>query len=302
MSNKIKLAVKTAVAGAAFSLVSTSAWAVGAVGGNPSTLEAAAWAGGDNVLGAGESISTISKSFGSNNSWTDNEQLLNSAWGHAVTWFQFQVTAANQTVTLTDRITPVVSKTTGLPGSRASAFTVWTSGATPFDGGVLYGEETNNGSASGNAPHSFNAVGQLGSAGNAWIADPSYTNPVDKIPGASNLLRTLAYVNSGNAHTDPALNDWNEVIAAGVNQVDGSGNYFSGAVTGATGPNFAELTFRNLAVGWYTVAIGGANSASQGSADHVFSVAAVPVPGAVYLFGSALAGLIASSRRKQSRA
>lgn len=296
MSNKIKMAVRAVIAGAALSAVSSGAFAAGAVGGT--TLGASAWTGNDNLLGVGETISTKSRSFGSNNSWTDNIDLNNSAWGHSVTWFQFQVTGANQQITLTDTVTS---------GNRASAFTVWASGSSAFDGGVLYAEETNAGSASGNAPHSFNAVGQLGSVGTAWMADPSYTNSVDNVPGVSNMQRTLAYVNAGNAHTDAAVNDWNEVIAAGVNQVDYSGNYFSGAVDGSFGNNFAELIFSNLAVGWYTVAIGGANSLSSGSANHVFSVtsttlAAVPVPGAVYLFGSALAGLVAQSRRKHKSA
>lgn len=288
MRNTISWAVKTAIAGFALSAVSAVASA-GSVGGT--TLVSSAWANGDNILAENETIITSARSFGTNNSWTDNLSLNNSAWGHSVTWFQFQVASANQTVVLRDDITA---------GVRASAFTVWASGDTPFDGGTALGDETNAGNASGNTPHSFNAVGQLGSVGTLWAADPSYSNTVDNLTGAGNLQRTLAYVNAGNAHTDPNFNDWNEVIAAGINQVDQSGNYFTGSVTGSTGSNFAELIFSNLATGWYTVAIGGANSASPGNASHQFSVtsvAAVPLPGAAYLFGSALLGLAVRTRR-----
>jgi len=60
-----------------------------------------------------------------------------------------------------------------------------------------------------------------------------------------------------------------------------------------------------LATGWYTIALGGADNSLTGLASHqvtVSSVSAVPLPGAVYLFGSALAGLVASTRRKQKLA
>ncbi len=291
MSIKTKIAVRAVLTGAALSVASTGAYA--------GVVPLQAWTAGNNIVGANQTITSIAgAAFGSNNSWTDNAALNNSAWGHAVSWYTFQVTAANQIVTLTDTITS---------GSRAAAFTVWASNGT-FNGGSPYYDETRNGTASGNAPHSFNAVGQLGSAGTMWASDPTIakTDPsIDPLVtvGGGNLLKTLAYVNGGNAHT-AAGNDWNEVIAAGVNQVDTSGTYFS-SVWGSTSASIEKLVFQNLATGWYAVAIGGANSASPGNATHQFSVnsvSAVPVPGAVYLFGSALVGLVATSRRKRNLA
>ncbi len=294
MSNKIKFAVRAVLAGAALSVASTGAYAAGAVSG-----EFPSWTANDNVVGANDSIASTSSLTGGNagnKSWTDNTALNFSAWGHALQWFTFQVTAANQVVTIKDQV---------LSGNNNRAFTVWASNGA-FDGGTIYGDESNNGAASTNTPHSFNAVGQLGVPGTLWMSDPSIakTNPtVDPFVtvGGGNLLRTLAYVNSGNAHTDASLNDWGEVINSGVNQVDTSGAYFSG-VSGSYSASVAELVFTNLAAGWYAVATGGANASLADIAHtHQLTVttSAVPLPGAVYLFGSALAGLVASARRKQ---
>ena len=65
--------------------------------------------------------------------------------------------------------------------------------------------------------------------------------------------------------------------------------------------------FTNLAPGDYTVFVGGADYASQLAggaygvgATFTLTPTAVPIPGAVWLFGSALAGLIGSRRRKSA--
>jgi hypothetical protein len=281
MSTKIKIAVRAVLAGAALSVASTGAYAAGAVGVNPAN-----WVGNDNIVGANDTITSKSLSGGMSpsNGFTDNSSLNYSAWGHAVQWLTFQVTAANQVVTIKDQV---------LTGTNQRAFTVWASNGA-FNGGTADANEI--GLSDGNTPHTFNAVGQLGSAGTVWATDTSVVSN-----GGGNLLKTLAYVNAGNAHTDPALNDWNEVINAGVNQVDASGTYFSG-VSGSYSASLAQLVFTNLAAGWYTVATGGANSSLfSADATHQLTVttSAVPLPGAVYLFGSALAGLLASARRKQ---
>ncbi|MGZ4998894.1 MAG: hypothetical protein ACXV7F_01250 [Methylomonas sp.] len=295
MSKKIKFAVRAVLAGAALSVASTGAYAAGAV-----QTPIGNWALNDNVVGANDSISTKSLSGGisASRSWTDNSALNNSAWGHAVQWFTFQVTAASQIVTIRDQV---------LTGTSNRAFTVWASNGA-FDGGTAT-EETRDGNTFSNAPHSFNAVGQLGDPGTLWASDPSVPKSQPLVDpsvtvGVGNLLKTLAYVNAGNAHTDPALNDWNEVIHSGVNQVDTSGAYFT-AVNGNYSANVAELVFKNLKAGWYAVATGGANSAlSEAGLTHQLTVStsAVPLPGAVYLFGSVLAGLVASTRRKRQLA
>lgn len=281
MSEKLKTAIRVALAGAALSIISTGAHAAGAVGTPLSN-----WLGTDNIVGANETITTKSLSGGMSpsNGYTDNIALHNSAWGHAVQWLNFQVTAANQVVTITDAV---------LTGTNQRAFTVWASNGA-FNGGTTNYDEI--GASGSNTPHTFNAVGQLGSAGTVWATDPSVS-----ANGGGNLLKTLAYVNAGNAHTDSAQNDWGEVINAGVNQLDNSGTYFNN-LTGSYSNSVAQLVFTNLAAGWYTVATGGANSSLYSAdATHQLTVttSAVPLPGAVYLFGTAVAGLAASARRKQ---
>ncbi len=76
MSTKLKFAVKAAIAGVALT-VSGGVYAAGAV-------FTSSWTGSDNVVGAGETISTVAGAFGANMSWTDNSDLKNSAWGHAL--------------------------------------------------------------------------------------------------------------------------------------------------------------------------------------------------------------------------
>jgi hypothetical protein len=281
MRSNLHTAVKAILAGSALSLASTGAFAAGGVVVKPVT----AWTGSDNSVAAGQTISTVAAGL-NKNAYTDNPTLFNSAWGHTGAWYNFQVTAANQLVSVKD----VVLGT----GTAKTAFTVWASGSNLFDGGTTAPGET---STSTNAPHSFNAVGALGDNGTVWMSAPSAA-----AGGGGNLLATLAYANSGNAHTG-AGNDWGEIVNSGVNQVGGSGTFYTGGVTGSTGSNFAELIFQNLGTGWYTVYVGGASDAATGTNTHQLSIttaSAVPLPAAVYLFGSALAGLMASNRKKRA--
>lgn len=288
MRSKLQIAVKSILAGTVLSMASTGAFAAGAV---TTATDTTKWVGGNQILGADSSIQSnalsLSNTAGGRAAWTGNPSLNNSSWGHAVSWLSFDVTAANQNVTISDAV---------LSGSRALAFTVWSSNGA-FNGGTTSPGEL---SSSTNAPHSFNSVGQLGSAGTVWASDSSVV-----AGGGGNLLKTLAYVNGGSAHASG--NDWGEVIGAGVNQVDVSNTYFS-SVTGSSTAGtsgLSQLVFNNLATGWYTIAVGGADNALTGVASQqlsVSSVSAVPLPGAVYLFGSALVGLVASTRRKRKLA
>jgi len=72
--------------------------------------------------------------------------------------------------------------------------------------------------------------------------------------------------------------------------------------TDGTGHNFAELIYNNLTAGaWYSVVVGGSSSA-PGSYNITANLSSVPLPGAVWLFGSAMAGLVGYGRRKKSAA
>jgi len=71
------------------------------------------------------------------------------------------------------------------------------------------------------------------------------------------------------------------------------------SVGGANPSNLNNITFRADANQVYTILLGGYKNGAWGdTADgYVLNVAAVPVPGAVWLFGSAMAGLIGFGRR-----
>lgn len=264
MNFKLKATIRTAVIGAIISLASSGAHAANAV-----AVNSLGWTNGDNSLAAGETITSgifnMADSAGGRAGWTGNPSLNYSGWGHAVRWLNFEVTAANQTVSISAE---------ALSGSRDFGMTVYASNGA-FDGGTGAGDGT---------PHSYNAVGQLGDDGTTWLNGSN-----------GNMLQTLAYVNGSDGH-DGSETDWGETINSGVNQV-GDNTYFS-AVSGSFGSNIAQLVFQNLSQGWYTVAFGGANNALTGLATSQLTVKAVPLPGAVYLFGSALAGLLVSGRRK----
>jgi hypothetical protein len=285
MSVKLQCAVNSILAGTAFSLISSGAFATAAVLVKSDPIY---WVDGNNVLNGVPEIQSITSVLFNKNSWTDNPNFANSARAHTGSFLAFDVTIANQTIDINAKV---------LTGNYNIAFTVWASGAAPFNGGSgifggLYEPSLITGT---NTPHDFNQVGQVGAYGTQWASDPSVM-----ANGGGNLLETLAYANSGVDHTDPTQNDYGQVINYGVNQVATDNTYFSGAVVGSVGANYADLQFQNLAIGWYTIFVGGANSAETQASTYQVSISAVPVPSTVYLFGSALAGLLAAERRKQS--
>ncbi len=307
MSIKLQTAVKAILAGSALSVLSSGAFAAGGVTiqGNPnqgSTPTPVQWVGGpaDNVIGGG--VSMIQTTSGSVNreSWTTNPNLNNDAWGHTGQWFNFSVTSASPQIDVMAQV---------LTGNTNLAFTMYASNG-PFNGGTntLGATEQSLLNSSNNPAHDFNQVGQIGSYGTVWMTDPSVTISPSVIAegaasvGGGNMLETLAYVNSGIASTNAAQNGYDQVINSGVNQVATDNNYFSGSVGGGVGSNYAELIFNNLAIGNYTIFIGGANAALTLPSTYDITVTAVPLPGAVYLFGTAIASLLAAGRRKQQLA
>lgn len=97
----------------------------------------------------------------------------------------------------------------------------------------------------------------------------------------------------------------NNVTMGNNSGVIGTINYIGHKNAGGVGVSESQL-FSNLGPGNYSIAVGGA--VTGGSNLGIYGVTAglavqpVPVPGAVWLFGSAIAGLIGFGRRKQPAA
>jgi hypothetical protein len=280
--SKLSVAVKSILAGTVLTLASSSAFAAGAVG--------------PNDLGAlGANSKTISATFSNSSatSWFGGTGLDGDAWAHTGKWFTFDVTAANQNVSI---------DIAGQTGDLNLAFTVWASGSSVFDGGTSNHLEVPNCTAcGGNAPHSFNQVGQIGDNGTLWASGD-----------LGNLQETLAYANAGGtwAHTG-----YGETIKSGINQVATDNKYFAGSVTGSTtsasGSTHSEdiLNFKDLAVGYYTIFVGGSGfdpAATKAVATPytitLTSTTAVPEPTELSLFSIGLLGMAAVARKKQKSA
>jgi hypothetical protein len=223
-------------------------------------------------LGLGSSINKTGANS-SKMSWSDNVALTYNAWGMQGSWYSFNLTSASD----------IIIKANAAAGAMDPAFTLYKTAG--YYAGATVGPDATT-LASNGAIHSFSGVAQAGQNGLIWATGPT------------GILDTLAYVNSGNAHV---ANAFGQAVNAGFNQVDTS-NLYASAVTGSGvfGSGLAEMDLTNLAAGYYTIFIGGANGALAGSAINL-NVAAVPVPGAVWLFGSALMGLIGAQRKKMAK-
>lgn len=143
---------------------------------------------------------------------------------------------------------------------------------------------------------------------------PTYTliNSFDPLGGQAQT-ETGAAVND--AVSNGALNTtsltW--LTDPGASSTSFTNNYYRNSATGATegtAPDYAMMLLSGLKAGNYLIALGGSCPDIEGTAavaacgagnQFTFEVSAapVPVPGAVWLFGSAMVGLVGVNRRKQ---
>ncbi len=238
------------------------------------------WDAGNHIKQPGQSIYATNQESNDKQSFTSNPDLDGAAWGHFGAWYSFML---NEDSNLK------VSVTANEPEYMSPGFAVWRTDG-EFDGGIMDFEiNPEKSSKNINAPHAFNAIGEAGSWGTWWMTD----NSVAIDPNINNgvglsehgIVEHLGYASDG---VYQGTNGWGETVKNDGNQ-DGH----------------AELTLDNMDAGWYLIFVGGADGKLPGPVSslniHVDSSAItsspVPVPAAVYLFGSALAGLFMSRKK-----
>jgi hypothetical protein len=200
------------------------------------------WLNSDSALEPGTTIQAIAANS-NKNSYTSNPALTNNAWGMHGTWLSFNVTSRSTVVvTLTSAIT------------NAPGFTVYRTD------GSFTGNGTGTTTGNNGAIHSFNQVGQAGTAGIVWATDDSVTDSLEGNTTANGIVETLGYVNGSGIEY---INKFGGVISAGAHDVS-IDNLYENGVFGSTATegnlNYANLTLVDLAPGYYTIFLGGTNT------------------------------------------
>ena len=190
--------------------------------------------------------------YGSPDTYTGASFLNNSAWGENGTWFTFR----------NHDVTNVIVSVSG-DAEFSPGLSVWATGENEFDGGTYgFGEEIS--SAFFDTPASFNATGDMGDPGTAWMANGQ----------GGNVIETLGYAVANPAIDFTSGTGWGETIQFGAHDVSLT-NSFENGVTGGVDANSASLEFNNLASGWYTVYVGGTDASLFGG-NYDLVVSAVP--------------------------
>lgn len=237
-----------------------------------------------------------------------DDRLL--AWNHTTLWYTFQITTAGGYTISADR--------TSTNTFNQPAFSVWSSGANAWN-------------AAGNSHHFNQVQGPTTTNANAYML--AGANPITGFVGYANsgstftngdgdtVLGALSFGTSVKQASDNTLPYNSTVtrgnfidahagaIAAPYAGVGSSVNTSNPKLTNANGGGHADLQLW-LPVGWYAMTVGGScadfTCSATASVNSPYTLkilsnsnitAPVPVPAAVWLFGSALAGLIGIGRR-----
>lgn len=211
-------------------------------------------------------------------SWSDYGADINFGWVHTADWFKIQVGSANDitvgnTFNVQFQLTP---RGTTQPMSTGG-FSIWTSGTSPtVNGGGFHEYNQVRGPNDGNS-HTNDNIGNVVSGHDGWVG----------------------YAQNGLTFT----NGDGDIVANG-----GAWNTSSPYLTGGSASlvGGATLNLFGLKAGYYLIGLGGVCpddnvsciGTSPGTRQYTFTVSSVPVPSAVWLFGTAMAGLVGVSRRK----
>lgn len=239
-------------------------------------------------------------------SYADYGTGVNYGWTHTPGWWNVQVgTVADITAgnTLNVQVKIAPNNTTATPMLNPG-FSMWTSGTNPIVNGSGFHEW--NQVRGPNDTYDFDNPGTP-------LATPVSTNnglgsPGNIVNGHDGWIGTA---NGGPSFT----NGDGDVVNHGALWNTASPYFNSGASGGAAGTaysstNFGLLNLFDLKAGYYLIKAGGScpddgpgyggtTCGQQLGKNYTLTVSSVPVPAAVWLFGSALAGMGVIGRRKK---
>jgi hypothetical protein len=226
-------------------------------------------------------------------SWSDYGTNVNFGWVHTADWLRVQVGSASDITSGSTYDVQFQLSPRGSTGPMtAGGFSIWTSGTAPLiDGSGFHEYNQVRGPSDGGITTNNN----LGTAGGGNIVN-----------GRNGWV---GYAQNGLSFT----NGDGDAVANGGGW-NGSSPYLTNPGSSyASAGTSATLSLFGLKSGYYLIGLGGVcpdnhpscNSTSPASRDYTFSVstaAPIPVPAAVWLFGSALAGMGVIGRRKHKAA
>lgn len=265
------------------------------------------------ILTANLTQSAVYHDYTTVKSWAD--MSIDLGWMHSTDWVQLNITQAGEyrikseiigirniagsANTATYTYSPMV-----VAGNIHPAFTLWSLAGNTF---TSTGSSNNATSVQSPLAYGYSAGGNNNTMGFNQVAAPATGNNSQFLL-AGGVNGIVGYSNSG-------FSGWYN----GNGDYVGSGTAGASNGTNADGFLWTDLTV-NLAVGSYLVTVGGscvnlvdcgpyqtrttiatgATTTSYGTGWHELTVTAVPVPAAVWLFGSALSGIGLFGRRRKA--
>lgn len=265
------------------------------------------------IMTAGAGQAAVYHDYTTVKSWAD--MAIDLGWMHSTDWVQVNISQSG-TYTIKDEILGVRN----VAGSASNAtynysamntgdkihpaFTVWSLSGSTF---TSSGSSNNPTTVQSPNAYGYTTGGNNNTMGFNQVAAPSATN--------NGGFLTAGGVNGIVGYSNAGFSGW----------YNGNGDYVSSGSAGASngtaasGFLYTDLT-TYLAAGSYLIAVGGScvdlvacgpyqirtkiadgtTTTVYGTGWHELTVTSVPVPGAVWLFGSAMAGLVGFGRRKQT--
>lgn len=256
------------------------------------------------IMSVGAGQTAVYHDYTTVKSWAD--LAIDLGWMHSVDWVQvnvaqsgnYQIRSEILGVRNAQLANNATYSSTVIDTSLHPAFSIWSMASSTF---TSSGSSNNPTSVQSPLAYGYTTGGNNNTMGFNQVAAPNGTNNATFL-GNGGVNGFVGYSNSG-------FSGW----------YNGNGDYVAsgsaGASNGTAGSGFlyTDLT-TYLAQGSYLIAMGGScvnlqdcgpyrdsltgGAKSWGTGWHELTVTSVPVPGAVWLFGSALMGFVGLGRRK----